>query len=193
LLLIDNVYKFFIQRLLRTSLSFKYFVRDILINGVPLCSPLQLFALLKRRRTALCRAHPDDTSSCISTEIHAHTYTHLPTHVTASTQDVGTHGIFTYANWYIYVGSSSDWRLAVPPGRSARDDVGERRQRTSTTTVNYVMRGTPFLDVPPRRRALMSVRRAWAHWTDMEIPSSFVLWQLPDTIARCGIVEFARL
>ena len=95
MLLIDSVYKFFIQRLLRTSLSFKHFVRGILINGVPLCSPLQLFALSKRRRTALCRAHPEDTSSCISTETHAHTYTHLSTHVTASTQDVGTHGMRT--------------------------------------------------------------------------------------------------
>ena len=95
MLLIDSVYKFFIQRLLRTSLSFKHFVRGILINGVPLCSPLQLFALSKRRRTALCRAHPEDTSSCISTETHAHTYTHLSAHVTASTQDVGTHGMRT--------------------------------------------------------------------------------------------------
>ena len=183
MLLIDNVYKFFIQRLLRTSLSFKYFVRDILINEVPLCSPLQLFALSKRRRTALCRAHPDDTSSCISTEIHAHIHasTHPRNCEHAERRNARS------ANWYIYVGSSSDWRLAIPPGRSARDDVGERRQRTSTTTVNYVMRGTPFLDVPPRRRALMSVRRAWAHWTDMEIPSSFVLQQLPDTIARCGV------
>jgi len=109
-----------------TSLSFNRLVRDILINRVPSVRQSKSFALSKRRKVSRRHAHPEDTRR-ISTE--THTYAHPPAHVTARTQNVGTHGmrtdIFTLA--LPRTGAS---RLHQVDRRAIRDD---ERWRTSAT------------------------------------------------------------